>query len=116
MVSRIGSAVLDVEAERVSEHLCPGGEREVRYRLYVPEDAELALASLREQAANPSAALVFACLAGDPFFAEDLLYEDLGRRGDRRVIELDALWVGTPGSHFWAYELQLGVAENAWGI
>ena len=115
MASRLGSAILDVEAERISERCHPEG-REARYRLYVPSGSLLALESLREQAENKDVRVMPAHLAGDWLFAADVLYEDLGPKGDRRLVELDLLVVGTPGSHYWAYEISLEVAENAWGI
>jgi len=107
--------VLQVGAERIEERISTSGERVVRYRLLVPEGMSKELEALREQVANGGGFLL-AELAGDVFFTTDVVLEDFGLRGDRRVVELDALWSGTPGSHYMAYELSPEALENYWGI
>ena len=116
MSSRIGPVLLSVGAERIGERIGPSAGREVRYRLFVPGSSAKELEALRELLSNPDAGPLLACLSGDVFFAEDVLYEDFGLRGDRRVVELDAAWVGTPSSHSPAYEVGLASVQNEWGI
>lgn len=115
MPSRIGPLTIDVEAERIWERIGPNGH-EARYRLYIPSDMEKELGSLRELCSSQGNGILMALLAGDLFFATDIAYEELGRAGDRRVVELDALWLGTPGSHYLAYDVELEALENDWGI